>query len=511
MLLDLNTLFPAAADGTHSALPKQKEFMDAVLDPQGPKYVAYYGGYGSGKSLILCIINIIQGVLYGGEYVIARNFSPELKRTTYKLFLDLLPKQLLLEHRVADAEVHIKSQAGKAIFYFVGLDDPQKLDSLTLSGASIDEASQVSEEAFLKLQGRIRSPKGLRKTLLVGNPKGSDYVHRYFIKQDGFKDISDRYGNPITAAEQRAQYKIFVAPSTENKHLPDGYIESMLATYSPERVQRDIYGSFDSFEGQVYNEFRRDIHVIKPFKIPAEWPRFIGADHGYRNPAAFLWGASDYDGNMYIYREFYETEWLVEEICQGKGQIPGIIGLSGVKTLKKSKAAGHTILKAVDGEKIDYIVIDPSTKAVRGQTGSSDWDIYCENLPTNWPLIPAKNEVHTGIDQVKSYLKLNLKTNKPQIYFFDTCRNLIDEITQYRWEEQSSNLTGKKNEKEAPRKYKDHAVDALRYLIMSRPENAKPEDLKKKKMGGYGVEASLYKELQQFKRGKKDDDPFKDF
>jgi phage terminase large subunit len=476
--IDLSDLFPSPAPGAKpGALPKQQAFMDAVLDAQGPKFVGYYGGYGSGKSLILCIVNIIQGVLYGGEYVIARQFNPELKRTTAKLFLELLPKELLLEHRIADQEVHIKSQNGKAIFYFVGLDSPEKLDSLNLSGASIDEASQVGEDAFLKLQGRLRHPKGLRKLLIVGNPKGHDWAFRYFIKKD-------------MLADQKAKnnYKMIVAPSTENKHLPEGYIESMLASYSKERIARDIMGSFDSFEGQVYSEFNRSIHVIKPFAIPPEWTRVVGIDAGFVNPSAWVWGAVDYDSNVYIFREYYQTQKLIKDVCR-----------------EALEASTPEEIKSLQGA-----FIDPSVKAVRSQTGASDWDNYLEYLPKDFPLIPARNDVAAGIDKVKSFLRINDTTKKPRLFIFDTCSNLLDEISQYRYEELTPNQQGLKNEKESPRKYKDHTLDALRYLIMSRPDSPQYANKRKDALEASTLEGSVLRELEAFKRPKPKD-PFGDY
>lgn len=432
MILDLNLSFPEPSNPgvARGPLPKQKQFIEYALDPKGPKYVAYYGGIGSGKSLVLCITMLTQAVIHGGEYVIARQFMPELRRTTMRAFLEICPKELIVEYRVADAEVHIRSASGKpAIIYFVGLDEPDKLRSLNLSGGGIDEASQVSEEAFLLLQGRLRNPKGLRKLLLVGNPAGHNWVYQYFVKQDLFK-------NP----EAKLQYKVIVAPSTENKHLPDGYVQGLLDSYSDERIQREVMGSWDAFEGQVYHEFRRDVHVIKPFVIPPEWTKVVGADHGYRNPAAWVWGAQDYDGNLYIYREFYQREWLIEEICKGN---------------KKTREPGVIELNRKD--KLDGIWMDPSTKAARGQTGASDWDSYAESLPKQWPLLPAKNEVGTGIDRVKGYLKVNERSGKPRLFIFDTCTNLIEEIAQYRWEERAHNQQAKHNEKEAPVKKNDHA------------------------------------------------------
>lgn len=433
-VLDLNKLFPADSLGKHKPLPKQSEFLKQVLDPKGPQYVAYYGGFGSGKSVVLCAAIITQAVLFGGEYVIGRHHMPELRRTTMKTFVDMLPKELLVELRVADAEVHIRSRDGKAIVYFVGLEEPGKLDSLNLSGFAIDEASQTSEEALLKLQGRLRNRKGLRKGLMVGNPKGRDHVYRFFVSKQAVQP------------KDHGMYSMIVAPSTENIHLPTGYIEGMLSSYSKERVQRDIMGSFDSFEGMIFDDFQRSIHVVEPYEIPQGWTRVIGMDHGFTNPSAAMFGAVDFDGNLVIYDEFYEREWLIEDIVK-KGLLPRI---------RK--------------DKIEGIYIDPSTKARRGQLGVSDFSTYLEHLPTKIPLLPANNEVSAGIDRVKGFLRVNPKTKKPRITIFSTCHNLIEEIGEYRWAELSAGRQGTVNEKEEPRKYNDHAVDALRYLIMSRPD-----------------------------------------
>jgi PBSX family phage terminase large subunit len=475
--IDLNKLFPPDAEGRHQPLPKQAEFLRKVLDPNGPQYVAYYGGFGSGKSVVLCAAVITQAVLYGGEYVVARHFMPELRRTTMKTFVEMLPKELLVELRVADAEVHILSKAGKAVVYFVGLDEPGKLDSLNLSGFAIDEASQTSEEAFLKLQGRLRNKKGLRKGLMVGNPKGRDHVYRYFVSKATVKP------------DKRHMYAMIVAPSTENVHLPDGYIEGMLSTYSKERIQRDIMGSFDSFEGMIYNDFSRQTHVVEPYEIPKEWTRVIGLDHGFTNPAAAIFGAVDNDGNLVIYDEFYEREWLIEDIVK-KGIVP-----------------------KVGTDKISGIYIDPSTKAKRNQANGrvySDFSTYVENLPDNLPLLSANNEVSTGIDRVKTFLKVDPKTKRPRLTIFSTCRNLLEEIGEYRWAELSASQEGNKNQKEEPRKYNDHAMDALRYLVMSRPDPAKPKDLPAYKQGFMTPSKQIQAELAEL-RNPKPKDPFGDY
>ena len=480
--VNLNLCFPLSKSGTRSPLPKQQTFISLVMDPKGPKYVAYYGGVGSGKSLILCISMLMQAVVYGGEYVIARQFMPELRRTTMKQFLEICPKELIIEHRIADAEIHLKAANGKkAIVYFVGLDEPGKLRSLNLSGYGIDEASQVSEESFLLLQGRLRNPNGLRKGLMVGNPAGHNWVYHYFVKQDMFK-----------SEMAKRDFRLILAPSTENVHLPDEYIKSMQETYTKERWEREVMGSFDSFSGQIYTEFRRDVHVIKPFAIPKEWTRIIGADHGFVNPAAAVWGAVDYDGNIYIYREFYESGWLIEEICKGH---------------KTTREPGIAVLSS--REKIDGMYLDPSTKRGVGQTGSSDWDVYLEHMPRKIPIIPAQNAVEAGIDRVKSYLKINERTGKPRLYIFDTCTNLIETLVTYQWAELPDNQKGIKNPKEEPKKHNDHLPDALRYLCMSRPETPILTSKREQLDNDFSLEGSIRRELYDIKNPNPKD-PYKD-
>lgn len=490
MRIDLNIMFPEPqAQGVkRGPLPKQKQFLELSLDPKGPKHLAYFGGVGSGKSLILCATAICHAVIHGGEYVICRQFMPELRRTTYKTFMELLPPELLVEHKIAMAEVHVKSATGKpAVFYFVGLDEPDKLRSLNLSGGFVDEASQVSEESFLLLINRLRNPKGLRKIMIVGNPAGHNWIYHYFIKQDMFK-----------TEKAKQSFRLIKAPSTENVHLPEGYVENMLSTYSDERIQREIMGSFDAFEGAVYPEFRRDVHVINPFKIPDHWTRVIGIDHGYRNASAWIWGAVDPDGSLYIYREFYEREWLIEEILLGHKE--------------KNQAGVLTLMK---GEKIDQARIDPSTRAERSETIKngkpvkvSDFEIYKQYLPDDFPLLIANNDVTAGIDRVKSYLKVDPRTNKPRLFIFNTCMNLIDEFCKYRYKELSHTQQGKANEREEPVKHDDHAMDAIRYLIMSQPEpNAEVEDIYKK-IKWNSIEGQLHRDLEDLRAPKGSKDPF---
>ncbi len=485
MNIDLNDCFPADTTGNKGPLPKQQEFLDIALDPSKPKYTAYVGGIGSGKSLIGCITVLSWAVLYPGDYLICRQFMPELKDTTYATFKQVCPTELIVDDFRAEMKITIRAANGKiSTVMFRQLEEPEKLRSLNLSGFYIDEANQVSEEAFMLLQGRLRGG-GIRKGILTTNPKGHDWIYRWFLQKDH-----------LSNDKIKLEYALIKAPSTENVHLPEGYLQSIMASWDTARIQREIEGSFDAFEGQVYSDFRRDVHVVRPFRIPGNWERHIRIDHGFRNPAAVLLFAISPDGDCYVYREMYVREYLIKEIIKGNakekkvGLVDYIKGSGSFKTAK----------------------IDPSTKARRGGSGESDYDEYRRHWPTELPVLGmAKNDVQVGIDRVKSYLKVNPKNNKPSLYFFDTCTNVLEEITTYRYPDLRPNQQGQKAENEKPIKVDDHALDALRYMIVDLPDKYTLEADEIDRLKKYSnIEIAFQDELAKLRAPKTKMDPWDD-
>ena len=75
-----------------------------------------------------------------------------------------------------------------------------------------------------------------------------------------------------------------------------------------------LYGSWDSFSGQVFTEWRNDpkhyedqrwTHVIAPFAIPKHWKIYRGYDFGYSKPFSVGWYAADEEGRLYRIKELY--------------------------------------------------------------------------------------------------------------------------------------------------------------------------------------------------------------
>ena len=73
----------------------------------------------------------------------------------------------------------------------------------------------------------------------------------------------------------------------------------------------------------------------------------------------------------------------------------------------------------------------------------------------------VNKDIFSGISRVKSYLKS--ADGKTRLYIFKNCPNMIREIKGYFW-----------GEGDVPQKRDDHAMDDLRYYIMSKPQAYKP-------------------------------------
>lgn len=75
-----------------------------------------------------------------------------------------------------------------------------------------------------------------------------------------------------------------------------------------------------------------------------------------------------------------------------------------------------------------------------------------------------KNWVNLGIDKVQERLKGRLEDEKPVLMVTPNCENLIREFGIYSWKESPD---PDKNSPGVPEEANNHAMDALRYLMIS--------------------------------------------
>jgi len=220
--------------------------------------------------------------------------------------------------------------------------------------------------------------------------------------------------------------------------------KKMYGAESPE-FKEQYLGEWVFYTGLVYPMFNKDLHVIEPFKIPDNWPRYRAIDFGARDPFVCLWAAVGPEREIYFYREYYEKN-------------PSIATPQHVEKIKQ----------LTGNESISNTVADPSGAQLRN-------DLIYHGLS---PVKAGDNDRTLGRRRVMEYMTPNTdgvppwnKRDKrssrdkwPRMYIFNTLQETVNELKFYRWKE-SRQIEGDKERTEGS----DHGVDCLRYLLMERP------------------------------------------
>lgn len=223
----------------------------------------------------------------------------------------------------------------------------------------------------------------------------------------------------------------------DNPFLNAKEVESLASSLSEEELNSRKLGLFSHQGGLVYSEFKQEVHVIEPFSVPIEWYDQISIDPGLNNPLSCHWYAVDYDGNVYVIAEHYEAKKDINYHAEKIKQI--------CSKLQWHKNSNGTISALIDS------AADQRTLA----SSKSVSELFYElGISVN---ANVKKDLFSGISRVKSYLKS--ANGKSKLFIFKNCTNLIREIKSYYW-----------GEGDVPIKSNDHALDELRYYIMSRPE-----------------------------------------
>lgn len=227
----------------YDALPSQQLFHEVTT-----VYKGFSGPIGSGKSMALCQEAIRLSYLNPGRMgLLGAPTVPMLREATQSTLFEILDSnEIPYEQNKAENTLVMLDTNSKIVFRPV--DEYERLRGTNLAWFGLDELTYSSEEAWLRLQGRLRDPKAERMCgFAVWTPKGHDWVYKRFLD------------NPSK------DYKAIVAEPSENRHLlaatPDFY-ERLKESYDERFYRQEVLGEYLSFDGNcVYSSFDRNCHL----------------------------------------------------------------------------------------------------------------------------------------------------------------------------------------------------------------------------------------------------------
>lgn len=242
-------------------------------------------------------------------------------------------------------------------------------------------------------------------------------------------------------------FEIFEAQTQDNPHINMEAFERLTQTMSAEERKTRSSGVYISHTGLVYGEvFTRHRNVLPNITrssrfdiLRSEWSHFQMMDHGYNNPAVFLFACYDADGRIIIYDEIYKDKTLIRDLAQ----------------MVHDKRIQHRI-------ETQYVVGDPSITQKNAITGTSTQTEYAE---AGIYIGEGNNRVSTGIERTQ------LLFADQQLMITSNCEFTLKEMFKYKWDRHLTKARDRKNKKEEPIKKDDHAMDAMRYGVMSRPKH----------------------------------------
>ena len=435
---------------------KQKLFLRARN-----KHVGFGGARGGGKSWGIRTKGKLLGLKYPGiKELIVRRTYPELLNN----HINPLREELHGIARYNKSEKVFTFFNGSTIrFGYCACD----ADLMQYQGAEydvifLDEATNLQEEWVKKITACLRGvndfPKRIYYTFNPGGPSHG-YFKRLFIDRK-YED-----------GENPEDYTFIQSLVTDNKALmasqPD-YIKQLEAL-PPKLREAWLYGRWDIYEGQFFEDFRvepdgalcekagitveeaknrgRFTHVIAPLDMNAGsrrgWQIYRSYDFGYAKPFSCAWWAIDYDGVMYRILELYGCTGVPNE------------GMKWTPDQQFAEIARvereHPWLK---GKKI-LGVADPAIwDASRGESvadTAARYGIY---------FTPGDHERIAGWMQCHYRLQFD-ENGYPRMYVFDGCKGFLRTIPLMMYDAHKV--------EDLDTSLEDHIADEWRYMCMARP------------------------------------------
>ncbi len=397
----------------YSPLESQKRFHASQA-----RFKGFSGPIGSGKSAALCHEAIKLSYINAGRIgLIGAPTYPMLRDATQAALIEILERSEI-PYEMNRGDNHLVFTETKSKILFRAVEEFERLRGSTLAWFGVDELTYTAEEAWLRLEGRLRDPKAKRLCgFAVWTPKGYDWVYERFIV------------NRVNG------YEVITANAFENhfllQQIPD-YYERLKSSYDERFYQQEVLGKYlEMSAGRVYHAFDRSANVAE-MEVDSSRP--------------LLWALD------------FNVDPMASVIVQIRGEevmVLDEIVLSRASTLEACEEFSRRFPEHIAG-----LVIYADATGARMQTsGTSDVAILRKyfggsatfRIPTTNPAVKDRVALVNG--------KLHSATGERKLKVHPGCKELIRDFEQVLYKEHSLIIDKDRD----PRR--SHLSDALGYLV----------------------------------------------
>ena len=396
-------------------LPHLKDFTK--------RYEIYYGGAGSGKSYFVAQKLVIKALTDRRKVLVLRKVGRTVKNSVFQLILDTLNLfQIKDKCKINKTDFSIELPNG-SVFLCSGLDDPEKIKSIAgLTDAWLEEATEFTQDDFNQIDLRIRDPLAKDQQLILSfNPVSkASWCYLQFFAENPELD------------EFRSKVEIVKSNYTNNPHLPQAYVDSLLLLKATNPVYYGIYalGDFGSLDKLVYSNWQK----FEFNKEDIKGDLIIGLDFGYTNdPTALVAAIVNAEENrIYVFKEWGGTGLLNDDIAKN------IIDFGFAKSIIKADSAEQKSIDEI--KRAGVLRISPCTK--------------------------GQGSILQGIQKLQQY----------ELIIHPDCKEILNELQNYAWEKdkQTNEYINKPIDKY------NHYLDALRYALQCLDERVPLRSMDKK-------------------------------
>jgi Terminase large subunit, T4likevirus-type, N-terminal len=319
------------------------------------------------------------------------------------------------------AENFLVMQETRSKILFRAVEEFERLRGSNLAWFGLDELTYTSEDAWLRLEGRLRDPKASRLCgFAAWTPKGYDWVYERFIAQkiDGYETV--------------------IAQPFENRFLLDktpDYYERLRRSYDARFYEQEALGQYLTLDaGKVYPAFDRAGNILAAAKdesLPLLW----ALDFNY-DPMSSVVAQVHKDGRVVVLDEIVLSRASTYEAC------------SEFLTRFESHLAGLIVYADASGRqmqtsgKTDLVILRDALK----NYGSVQY-----RVPRANPLVRDRVTVMNG--------RLAAADGKRWLMVDPRCTELIKDFEQVAYKD-GSQVVDKDRDKK-----RTHLSDALGYLV----------------------------------------------